>query len=184
MKSKILAIVIFVIGLQQIAVSQSNDLEYSNLLNHEIKIDPLYLILGNLEIAYENLLTDESSVGLSVMVPFDNTINWRINYALTGYYRFHFGEGYADGFFLEGFSMLNSVQDRVERTGDFGEPFRTSKNIVDLALGLGAGYKLVSRGGVVFEIHAGVGRNLFSDENNDRNFDFIFRGGINVGYRF
>lgn len=167
-----------------VSFAQEKDLSYSNMLNHEVKIDGLYLLLGNIEVSYENLLSEESSIGLSLMIPFDDYISWKIKFATTGYYRFHFGEGYADGFFLEAFTMLNRVEDRVTRTGAFGETFRRTKNITDLALGLGAGYKIVSKGGVVLEFHAGLGRNLFSGDNDNRNFDYIFRGGINAGYRF
>ncbi|NGZ90305.1 DUF3575 domain-containing protein [Psychroflexus maritimus] len=184
MKNKLIILAGFILGFNSIALSQSKDLEYSNVLNHEVKIDGLYLLLGNIEASYESLLSNESSVGLSLMIPFDNYVDWKIKFAATGYYRFHFGDKYANGFFLEGFTMLNKVEDRVKRTGTFGDSFKKDKEITDLALGLGAGYKLISSSGVILEFHAGVGRNLFSSDNDDRNFNYIFRGGVNVGYRF
>jgi len=113
------------------------------------------------------------------MVPFDDYVDWNINYNLTGYYRFYFGDNHADGLFGEVFANLNSVEDRIEVEGE-----RQIKDITDLALGFSGGYKLVSGGGVVLEAFLGGGRNLFSEYNSQRNFDFVLRAGLNVGYRF
>ena len=58
-------------------------------------------------------------------------------------------------------------------------------NVTDFAFGIGLGGKWISKKGVTFEINAGLGRNLFSEYNKeDRNYEFIGRGGISVGYRF
>jgi len=46
------------------------------------------------------LLSEESGVGVNLMVPFDNYVEWNINYNLTGYYRFYFGDNYADDFLV------------------------------------------------------------------------------------
>lgn len=150
---------------------------------HEPKVNLAYLILGNFDVSYEYLLSEESGVGVNLMVPFDDYVDWNIKYNLTGYYRFYFGDEYADGFFAEAFANINSVEDRVdiENTNPIQ---RRDEDITDLALGLSGGYKLVSSGGVVLEAFIGGGRNLFSEFNSVRNFDFVLRAGLNVGYRF
>ncbi|EMY81991.1 hypothetical protein ES731_05550 [Psychroflexus gondwanensis] len=175
MKKILFAIVIFC-SLNAFAQSEST---FSYTEFHEPKINVGYLILGNFDVTYEYLLNEESGVGVNLMVPFDDYVEWNINYNLTGYYRFYFGDNYADGFFGEVFANLNSVEDRIEVEG-----VRQDKDITDLALGFSGGYKLVSSGGVVLEVFLGGGRNLFSEYNSERNFDFVLRAGLNVGYRF
>lgn len=175
MKKIIIALVLFC-SLSTFAQSKT-DFSYTEF--HEPKINIGYLILGNFDVSYEYLLSRESGVGVNLMVPFDDYVEWNINYNLTGYYRFYFGEKYADGFFAEVFANLNGVEDRISVEGG-----RQNKNITDLALGLSGGYKLVSSGGVILEAFLGGGRNLFSEYNSNRNFDFVLRAGLNIGYRF
>jgi hypothetical protein len=50
----------------------------------------------------------------------------------------------------------------------------------DFALGFGLGSKWVHKRGFVFEINAGIGRNLFSNNSPE----VVGRGGISLGYRF
>ena len=175
MKKILPAIVIF-FSVSAFAQSEST-LSYAEF--HEPKINIGYLILGNFDVTYEYLINEESGVGVNLMVPFDDYIDWNIKYNLTGYYRFYFGDTYAEGFFGEIFTNLNSVEDRIEVEGG-----RKNKDITDLALGFSGGYKLVSRRGMILEAFLGGGRNLFSEYNSQRNFDFVLRAGLNVGYRF
>ncbi|MBZ9627353.1 hypothetical protein LB450_04490 [Psychroflexus sp. CAK1W] len=175
MKKLCIAIVLFC----SINAYSQTESSFSYTKFHEPKLNLGYLILGNFDVTYEHLLSEESGIGVNLMVPFDDYIDWNINYNLTGYYRFYFGEHYADGFFGEVFANLNSVQDTIELDGGSRD-----EDITDLALGLSGGYKLVSDGGVVLEVFLGGGRNLFSEYNSERDFDFVLRAGLNVGYRF
>lgn len=177
MKKLCIAIVLFC-SINVFAQSEST---FSYTEFHEPKINLGYLILGNFDVSYEHLVSKESGVGVNLMVPFDDYVEWNINYNLTGYYRFYFGDNYADGFFAEAFANLNSVEDKIPNPNGDG---RIDEDITDLALGLSGGYKLVSSGGVVLEAFLGGGRNLFSEFNSQRNFDFVLRAGLNVGYRF
>lgn len=157
MKKIIIAIVLFC-SVNVFSQSQSS---FKNSEYHEPKVNLGYLLLGNFDVSYERLLTAESGLGLNLMIPFDYYIDWNINYNLTGYHRFYFGEGYADGFFAEVFANLNSIEDRID-IEDTTPVERIDKEIIDLALGIRGGYKLVSNGGVVLEAFLGGGRNLFS----------------------
>ncbi|MFN2262468.1 MAG: hypothetical protein ABR595_10430 [Psychroflexus sp.] len=177
MKKIILLVAVFTI----IGIHAQSDNEYNNTEFHEPKVNIGYLILGNFDVTYEYLISQESGAGLNLMVPFDDYIEWNIKYNLTGFYRFYFSDDYADGIFAETFLNLNQVEDNI-----YDENLEANKDedITDLAFGLGMGYKLVSGGGVVLEAHLGGGRNLFSEYNSDRNFDFVLRAGLNIGYRF
>lgn len=153
----------------------------------EFKINALFLLAGSLEVGYERVLNEESAVGTLVYVPISNES--KINFMLSTYYRYYFGAKPCAGFFMEGFGALNSVQDEIYTqtysTDPVYAPSYTRLNITDFALGIGLGGKWISKKGVTFELSTAVGRNLFSGYNDqDRNFKFIGRGGISVGYRF
>jgi len=154
----------------------------------ELKINAIFLLAGSLEVGYERVLNEESAIGASLLLPFSNDSN--VNFMLTTYYRYYFGAKPCTGFFMEGFGALNSVQDETYVYAPNLDPMfydysYKQLNITDFALGIGLGGKWISKKGVTFEINAGLGRNLFSEYNKEgRNFEFIGRGGISVGYRF
>ncbi|WP_127844624.1 hypothetical protein [Psychroflexus aestuariivivens] len=176
---KKILLILFIFTTLGIHAQSENEYETTDF--HEPKLNIGYMILGNFDVTYEYLISQESGVGLNLMVPFDDYIEWNIKYNFTGFYRFYFTDNYADGIFAETFLNLNQVEDEINDDINGG---KKDKNITDLAIGLGVGYKLVSGGGVILEAHLGGGRNLFSDYNSERNFDFVLRAGINVGYRF
>lgn len=149
---------------------------------NELKVNALYLILGSFDVSYERILNEESAVGISLNAPFDNE-NWDINYTATGYYRYYFGNKPAAGFFAEAFGMLNNVDDYVyeETSTEFNYE---QKTLTDFALGIGLGGKWVTKKGLLLEINAGLGRNLFNNQYDDRDYELIGRAGITVGYRF
>ena len=147
---------------------------------NELKGNALSLIFGSFNISYERILNEESAVGVAVNLPFDNK-NWNINYTLTGYYRYYFGKKPAVGFFGEAFGMLNNVDDYVYNDGT---NYYELKTLTDFALGIGLGGKWVTKKGLLLEINGGLGRNLFNNQYDDRDFELIGRLGISVGYRF
>ena len=144
---------------------------------NEIKGNALFLVAGALEVTYERLLNEESGAGVSVFVPYANDVN--INYSISPFYRFYFGEKPAAGFFVEGFGMLNSFENDVYSTSSYTTD---TENITDFALGFGLGAKWATKRGFVLEINAGIGRNLFN--SNDDGVQIVGRGGITLGYRF
>jgi len=173
---KILFLLVCLTGLSSFA--QEN--EIPEFKRNELKGNALFLVLGSFEATYERLLNDESGIGISVNIPFTNDQD--LVYSVTPYYRFYFGKKPATGFFLEGFGMLNQVDDYIY---DYNSNYEDiNKTITDFAFGIGVGGKWVSKRGVLVEINAGVGRNLFSEYNDNRDYEFIGRGGITVGYRF
>ena len=153
---------------------------------NEVKLNGLFLVLGALEVDYQYLLNEESGIGVDVLFAFDDE-NLDVNYYVSPYYRQYFGKKYASGFFVEGFGMLNSVDDYTysstydPTTDSFYYSGGFEENIVDFALGIATGVKLLTKRGFILEIDLGIGRNLFK---NDRDFTVIGKGGIQLGYRF
>lgn len=149
----------------------------------EVKLNALYLVLGAFEGTYEYLLNEESGIGVSVFLPFDDEINENINYYISPYYRFYFGNKFASGFFLEGFGMLNSVNfNTYEYDGQDFIVQEQDRN-TDFALGIGLGGKWITKRGLLGEINFGIGRNLFNDYEYDED-KIVGKFGITVGYRF
>lgn len=144
----------------------------------EIKLNGLYLVLGAFDVTYERTINEESAFGLNVFLPFDDDINDDINYYISPYYRFYFGKKYAAGFFVEGFGMLNSVNETIFYNNGGTE----TENITDFALGIGLGGKWITKNGFIGELNLGFGRNLFNNDRND--YEIIGKAGITIGYRF
>ncbi|WP_339883351.1 DUF3575 domain-containing protein [Polaribacter vadi] len=148
----------------------------------ELKVNALFLIIGAFDVTYERTINEESAFGVSLYLPFDEEISDTYKFSLSPYYRFYFGKKYATGFFAEGFGMLNSTRDESYNYNYNTNNYNyTYENNTDFALGVGVGGKWVTKRGVIFEISAGIGRNLL---NNNYNYEIIGKGGISVGYRF
>lgn len=159
----------------------SQEKDSTDFKRNELKGNALLLVLGSLEASYERILSKESGVGISVSVPIDK-YNWDINFAATAYYRYYFGKKTAAGFFGEAFGMLNNVDDYVYKDATTYYSY-VPERITDFALGIGLGGKWITNKGLLLEVNAGVGRNLFNNRY-DRDFELIGRGGITIGYRF
>jgi hypothetical protein len=170
-----------VLCLSSFVLGFSQEKEPMDFKRNELKGNALLLVLGSLEATYERILNEESGVGISVSVPVDK-YNWDINFAATAYYRYYFGKKPAAGFFGEAFGMLNNVDDYVYTETPNNYSWSPEK-ITDFALGIGLGGKWITSKGLLLEVNAGVGRNLFNNKY-DRDFELIGRGGITIGYRF
>lgn len=162
---------------------QESSAEGPEITKNEIKLNALFLLLGVFEASYERNLTENSSVGISALTPFDRAnIDTDINYYVSPYYRVFFGKKYAAGFFLEGFGMLNSIRGYHYYSTDFGF-YSQQEDTTDFAVGIGLGGKWFTKGGFVFEVNSGFGRNLFNP-NSDLGVAFVGKFGFNLGYRF
>ncbi|MGV8812857.1 MAG: DUF3575 domain-containing protein [Gelidibacter sp.] len=163
--------------------AQNDSIPKNNFGKNEIKVNALFLLLGTFEGSYERNLSENSAIGMSVLIPFEREfIENDINYYVSPYYRVFFGKKYAAGFFLEGFGMLNSIRTSYRYYIDSGT-YHDIESTTDFALGLGLGGKWFTKGGFVFEINGGLGRNLFN-AGNDNAVTFVGKLGFNMGYRF
>ena len=147
---------------------------------NELKGNALFLVLGAVEVTYERILNEDTGLGVSVF--FVNQDDFDSNVMLTPYYRAYFGKKPAAGFFVEGFSMFNTgVASSTYYYDNNNNISRIERDrYSDFALGFGLGSKWVHKKGYVFEINAGIGRNLLSKESPE----VVGRGGITIGYRF
>ena len=152
--------------------------------NNELKMNLSNLIgFKWLDASYERILNEESSIGFGTLVSLDNSndgLDEFRNFSLTPYYRHFFSDRYAQGFFVEAFTMIHSGKNDYYYD-DFGNSTGYNEDkYTDLAVGVSVGAKWVSRRGFVTEIYGGIGRDMFG--NNDT--EVVSRGGISVGYRF
>jgi hypothetical protein len=152
---------------------------------NELKLNAAFLIAGAFEVSYERIIDSESSFGTAVFIAIENEIENK--FMITPYYRYYFGRRPAIGFFAEGFGSLNGYEGDEWKTDydAINNNYTSSSRYVkrtDFALGFGVGGKWITKKGFIFEINAGVGRNLFNSQDTD--YDIIGRGGVSVGYRF
>jgi hypothetical protein len=167
------------IGLSNAQEADKNKrIDTLSLPKNELKINAVLAIVGAVELNYEYLLNEESGLGISVLVGYDDYALVDIQYYVSPYYRFYFGKKYASGFFFEGFAMLNSVETEI----DLFNANLVDEYITDFALGIGLGGKWVTKGGFLIELNYGLGRNLFN--NDETEFDFVIKAGVSLGYRF
>ncbi len=170
MKKTILFIVLCITTLSMAQETISEPPQYKDKKN-EIKINTFILFFEWINVDYERFINKESSFGVSAILN-ATTHTFLINKSLTPYYRRYFSEKFARGFFVEGFGMLYSTKTFcIDCESYSGTAF---------ALGISAGGKLVSKGGVTTEVFFGIGRNL----TNSKLLWAVGRVGISVGYRF
>lgn len=182
MKKYFFSTALFIVSLLAYSQEATPDLSQDK---NEIKINATNLIaFAFLDGSYEYLINEESSFGVGLLFSFsDNDINDEYRtFSLTPYYRQYFSKGYAKGFFVEGFAMLNTGEDDFF---DFDEITQTGstrlENYTDVALGISIGGKFLTKRGFVAEVYGGIGRNLLG---NSSFTDIVGRGGISLGYRF
>ena len=165
------------------ALNAQEQTQTTNERTSEVKLNGLYLVVGAFEGSYEYLLNEESGLGISVFLPIDDEVNEDVNYYVSPYYRFYFGNKFAAGFFLEGFGMLNSINETTYFYNGDIDPLIEKNRVTDFALGIGLGGKWITKRGLLGEINFGVGRNLFNSSEFEDN-EFIGKLGITIGYRF
>jgi hypothetical protein len=156
------------------------------LKQNEVKINMSNLIgFKWLDVGYERILNEESSIGVGVLFSLDPNIDGIDEYrtfSISPYYRHFFSNKYARGFFVEAFTMLHSGKEDYDVYADF-PPYQTitfEEKYTDLAVGISVGGKFVSKRGFIAEIYAGIGRDLLG--NSD--IEIVGRGGVAIGYRF
>ena len=156
--------------------------------NNELKINLLFSVIGIPEITYERIFADNMSVGASILVGLDHSIDYR--FAFTPYYRLYFGAKKASGFFIEGnASIVNTESEYYDYSysqsssymGGYNSSYR-SRNITAFGFGAAAGAKFLTRNGFLGEAYLGVGRLL--GQNGSSAGEAYPRIGITIGKRF
>lgn len=179
---KILFLLVLLLTFSSYAQETLEPVEKKN----EVYLNAFNLITFKwLDVSYERVINEESSIGISALTTLDNESygydSYR-KYSVTPYYRHFFSNSYAKGFFMEAFTMINGG-DYEEYTYNYDTGYEyeyTLSSYTDVAFGISVGGKFISKRGFIGEIHAGVGRNLF-DTNAP---EVVGRGGVSFGYRF
>jgi len=168
-------------------IAMAQDELPDNTDRDELKINAFNLIVFEyVDVTYERLLNEEASFGIGVLVNVgnvDDAIDYYRRFSLTPFYRRYFSKGYASGFFVEGFGMLNSGDEDVYVFDEppIGTVVSTNEKYTDFALGVSVGGKFITKRGFIAEIYGGVGRNFF---NTDFSPEVVGRGGVSLGFRF
>ncbi|RMF03347.1 MAG: DUF3575 domain-containing protein [Bacteroidetes bacterium] len=159
----------------------------------DVTINPVGLLFGDLSVGGDFILSDEFSIegtlGFGSGSDDFTNLKWRnIPITAVGKYYFNPDDG-ADKFYASAFlRFINrgyTADDDTQTT--YAEYSQTR-----FGLGVGIGYKAVSRSGIVFDIGLGVGRALLDNtkfESDGEEFivewpEIMFTGKLGVGYRF
>ncbi|MFQ3180836.1 MAG: hypothetical protein ACI9Z4_000422 [Polaribacter sp.] len=136
------------------------------------------LVIRSLEISYEKQLSIENSFGISTLfnlVEQEADFRYNENIMITPYFRHYFSAELQWNFFGEVFIGINSgKKETVENSNNFNFEY------TDAALGIAVGTKYTSKGGLIIDIYAGIGRNLFLSDSPI----LVPRGGLNIGWKF
>ncbi len=198
-KIALLALLVFI--SLQFSAQETKDTEESKYpqdveKKYELKLNAFNLIaFAALDISYEKLINTNSSFGVAVFYNFsdyaDDDIAYPKKFSVTPYYRWFFSEyDYAQGFFVEGFGMLNTYQDYYNNydSYDYNNNYDRIETQTGFALGISVGGKIVLTEGFTAEVLLGIGRNLIKEESDDNDYYFqnevVARFGISLGYRF
>ena len=153
---------------------------------HEIKAGGVKLLAGPIfEGTYEYIHSKNFTYGSSILINLDNKNDYPEDFSITPFARFYFQETKeygARGFFVEGFGKFMTGKNTVNYYSyDYTNYYSEEKKYTVGALGLSLGKKWVNSSGFVFELLFGAGRTI---GGNDAVPGAVFRGDLNIGYRF
>ena len=176
--------ILFVLSILLSFVCQSQEIKKKdfNSKKHEIKLGAIKMLAGPIfEGTYEYIYSTDFSFGGSLLLNLQNENNYAENFSITPFARFYFQETKeygAKGFFVEGFAKYVSGKNN---SYDYNYLNYTSKSFSAGVIGISLGKKWINRSGFVLELLGGVGRTL---GNSNVAPDAVFRGDLNIGYRF
>ncbi|HHT23777.1 MAG TPA: porin family protein [Bacteroidales bacterium] len=137
---------------------------------HEIRANVLMSVIGMLTFDYEYFVDNNFGLGLSGSYSLEKKSDV-LQALLLPYGRLYFGSRVNDGFFIEG------------NAGMVSQKFETYNNNIEykqyFGLGVGAGYKFLTRNNWVGELELGVGRTFGKEQ-----VIYYSRVGISIGKRF
>jgi hypothetical protein len=179
-------------SFSQEPVTENKTIYKRDTAKNELSIGALNLVaFGALDLAYERILTPNSSWAVEAFILALGRDNEDLDdafykdYSLTGKFKYFFGDRSTWGFYVNGLAMISSGEYETDEylvyTEDGTDFYRNDqKNYTDLALGFGLGGKFVAKQGFVFDLSAGIGRNLFSSNSPT----IVGQFNANLGYRF
>lgn len=180
---------------QEISLEQEETYRRDTAKN-EISLNVLnILVFGALDVSYERILNDNSSVGIEMFSKvfnknegedIDFSKAYKKDFSLTGKFKYFLNEyKTASGFYVEGFLMMSNGVNEVDvdvKDPETGETRQVEVPLeyTDIALGFGVGGKFVAKQGFLIDASFGLGRNLFHKDSPD----IVILPSVTVGYRF
>lgn len=145
---------------------------------HELKIGGIKLLAGTIfEVTYEYIHSKNFTYGSSILANLEKNSDYPEDFSITPFARFYFQETKeygAYGFFVEGFGKILTGKNRYDG-------YTVQEKFTAGALGLSLGRKWVNSSGFVLELLLGAGRTIGGAVSTP---DAVFRGDLNIGYRF
>ena len=167
-----------------------------NSAKNEVGVNVLNVLLfGALDLSYERLMSDHSSLSFEMFSKVFNKNEgedvdlskvYAKDFSLTTKFKYFFDEEKtAWGFYAEGFGMFSNGMNerevtRTNPTTGAKEKVEVDLEFTDFALGVGVGGKFVSKQGFLVDVSFGLGRNLFHRDSPD----IVIVPSISAGYRF
>ena len=188
----VLFLLISISSFSQEPVIENETIYRRDTAKNELTIGALNLVVfGALDLSYERILTPSSSWAVEAFILALDRDNedmgdaYSKDFSLTGKFKYFFGERHAWGFYVNGLAMISSGEYDDNGYYEYDQNGTSyyiddSKNYTDLALGFGLGGKFVAKQGFVFDLNAGIGRNLFSSDSPT----IVGQLNANLGYRF
>ncbi len=146
---------------------------------NEVKLDAAQLVWAHrFSVSYDRLLSDEFSIGIAAEKgsKYEYTQQW----AVMPYMRWHFGDDFCQGLFLEFSGAIFQPPTEEDTTDRTFYLYNAKKEIappVYCGIGLGLGWKFVSKRNWVFEMYAGGGPSFDGEQG-------YARLGFSIGKRF
>lgn len=179
----------------EITTSQT-EVTQRNSAKNEVSLNVLnVLVFGALDLSYERLISDHSSLAFEMFSKVFNKNEgedvdlskvYAKDFSLTTKFKYFLKEEKtAWGLYAEGFGMFsNGMNERdVTRqdpiTGET-EEIEVDLEFTDFALGIGVGGKFVAKQGFLIDVSFGLGRNLFHRDSPD----IVIMPSVSAGYRF
>jgi len=184
-----IAVLMSTIGFAQEDEKQDKEVDaIAATRKHELRLDAIELLASEkIELDYEYVFSKYSGIGGYISYDFDQNdyVEDQI-FAIGGFYRQYFfnrKDFGARGLFAEGLVQFGYFEDK-DNQYDYLTDTYSENDLQYGALGVGfaLGQKWVSSNGFILELSAGIGRNFGNQDY--RQTDVFFRGGILVGYRF
>jgi len=187
----VLFLLISLSSFSQEPLTENETIYRRETAKNELTIGALNLVVfGALDLSYERILNPSSSWAVEAFIlalsrdSEDLGDAYSKDFSLTGKYKYFFGERNAWGFYVNGLAMISSGEDNNDyyEYDQSGTSYyvNDSKSYTDFALGFGLGGKFVAKHGFVFDLSAGIGRNLFSSNSPT----IVGQFNANLGYRF
>jgi Protein of unknown function (DUF3575) len=171
--------VLFIL-LNVLTITMNSQETKAKLPSNELRFNMLYAVSGLPEIAYEKIINDESSVGITLAVSVDSYIDLR--YIILPNYRHYFSNKRAAGFFIEANSAFYMARATKYGYLDDGSYFGVAiGNKAGFGLGMAIGSKFISKRNWTANFTLGFGRDLINANFINESYP---RLEISVGKRF